>query len=66
MASYSSQHVGILSSLLSYCTKSCHGCFSRPGAQGSAITAFNPGCSEICVVQIRVLFLNLSGSGRVT
>ena len=38
---------------------------SRPGVQGSAIAAFNPfGCSEMCVVQTRFLFLGLSGSGR--
>ena len=42
LASHSSQHVGRHSSSVSYHKKSHHGCFSRPGAQGSAIAAFNP------------------------
>ena len=42
LTSHSSQHVG-RPSLVLYCHKgSCHGCFSRPVAQGSAISAFNP------------------------
>ena len=32
--------------------------------KGSVITTFNPGCSDICVVQARVPFLSVSGSGR--
>ena len=41
-ASHSSQPVGRYSSVLSCHKRSLHGCFSRPGAQGSAISAFNP------------------------
>ena len=59
LASHSSQHAGIHSLLLSYYMKSCHGCFSRLGARGSAITTWNPGSSEMCVVQTGVLFLSL-------
>ena len=50
-ALYTFQHVGRHSSLLSYCTKSCDGCFRRLGTQGSVITAFNSEYSEMCVVQ---------------
>ena len=37
----SSQHAGRHSSAVSHCKRSHHGCFSRPGAQGSVISAFN-------------------------
>ena len=60
---YSSYDVGRHSLLLSYCIKSCHGWYNRLGAEGSAIIAFNSGCSEICVVQTGVLFFSLLGSG---
>ena len=39
---HGSQHVGRCSSVVSHHKRSCHGCFSRPGAQGSAISAFKP------------------------
>ena len=42
LASHSSQHAGRHSSVVSHCKRSHHGCFGRPGAQGSAISAFNP------------------------
>ena len=42
LASHSSKHVGRCSSLVCHCKGSCHGCFGRSGAQGSAIVAFNP------------------------
>ena len=64
LASYSFQNVGTHCSLLSHSTKCCHGHFSWLGAQGCAITTFYRGCSEMCVVQTRVLFFSLSGSGR--
>ena len=38
-------------------------CFGRPCAQVSAISAFNPLAAQMCVVQIGVLFLILSGGG---
>ena len=41
-ASHSSQHVGRCSSVVSHHKRSCYGCFGRPGAQGSVISAFNP------------------------
>ena len=41
LASHNFQHVGRHSSLMSCHNKSCQGCFSRLGAQGSAITPFN-------------------------
>ena len=50
LASHSSQHVGRCSSAVSYHNRSCHGCFSRPGAQGSAISAFNPLAAQQCVL----------------
>ena len=64
LASFRSQHVGRHSLLVSYCTKSCHWCFSRLITPGSAITVSNPGCSQICVLQRGVFFLSLSGSVR--
>ena len=42
LASHHSQHVGRCSSVVSHCKRSRHGCFGRPGAQGSVISAFNP------------------------
>ena len=39
---HSPQHVGRHSSVMPHHKRSCHGCLSRPGAQGSAISAFNP------------------------
>ena len=36
-----------------------HGCFGRLSGQGSAVAAFNPlPFTEMCVAQIRVLFLS--------
>ena len=65
LASHNSQHVGRCFSVVSHCKKSHHGCFSRPGTQGSAISAFNPlADSAMCAMQTGVLFLGLSGSGR--
>ena len=42
LASNSSQHAGRCSLVVPSCKRSHHGCFSRPGAQGSVISAFNP------------------------
>ena len=42
LASHHSQHVGRCSLAVSHHKRSCHGCFGRPGTQGSAISAFNP------------------------
>ena len=42
LASHSSHHVGRCSSVLSCHRRSHHGCFGRPGAQESPISAFNP------------------------
>ena len=49
LASHSSQHVGRHSSAVSHHKKSHSGCFSRPGAQGSSISAFNLWLlSDVC------------------
>ena len=64
LASHSSQHVGRHFSVLYHHKRSCHGCFSRPHAQGSAISAFNPYAAQRCVAQTGIFFLSLSGSGR--
>ena len=42
LASHSSQHAGRCSLMVSHCKGSHHGCFGRPGTQGSALSAFNP------------------------
>ena len=42
LASHSSQHAGRHSSMVFHRKRSCCGCLSRPGAQGSAVSAFNP------------------------
>ena len=42
LASHSSQHAGRCSLVVPYSKRSCHGCFGKPGTQGSAISAFNP------------------------
>ena len=46
LASHHCQHVGRCSLAVSHHKRSCHGCFSRPGAQGSVISAFNPLTSQ--------------------
>ena len=42
LASHSSQHAGRYSSVVPSSKRSRHGCFGRPGTQGSVISAFNP------------------------
>ena len=49
LASHHSQHVGRCSSAMSHHKRSC-GCFNGPGAQGSAISAFNPLAAQQCVL----------------
>ena len=63
LASHSSQHVDRHSSALSHHGRFHRECFSRPHAQGSAISAFSPLVAQMCVTQVGVLFLSLSGSG---
>ena len=50
LASHSSQHAGRCSSMVPSSKKSRGGCFSRPGAQGSVISAFNPLAAQQCVL----------------
>ena len=50
LASHSSQHVGRHSLSVSHCKRPCHGCFGRPGAQGSAIGKFKPLAAQRCVL----------------
>ena len=50
LASHSSQHVGRCSLVVSHSKRSHHGCFGRPGTQGSAISAFNPLAAQWCVL----------------
>ena len=50
LAPHSSQHVGRHSSAVPHHKRSCHGCFGRPGIQGSAISAFNPLAAQQCVL----------------
>ena len=42
LAPHSAQHVGRQSLAMFHHKRSWHGCVGRPGAQGSAIYAFNP------------------------
>ena len=65
LTSQPSQQVCSHSSLVSHCKGPHHGCLSQPSAQASAVAAVNPlAVLEMCVVHTRVLFLNLSASGR--
>ena len=50
MASPSPQHMGRCSSFVFHHKGSHHGCFGRPGAQGSAIAAYNPVGAQRCVL----------------
>ena len=50
LAPHHSEHVGRHSLAVSHHKRSCHGCFVRPGAQGSAISAFNPLAAQQCVL----------------
>ena len=49
LASHNSHHAGRHSPLVSH-HRSYHKCFGRPGAQGSAIAAFNPLAAQRCVL----------------
>ena len=42
LASHSSQHAGRCSLMVPSSKRSHHGCFGRPGTQGSVISAFYP------------------------
>ena len=50
LASHSSQDAGRCSLAVPTCKRSHHGCFGRPGTQGSAISAFNPLAAQQCVL----------------
>ena len=50
LAPHSSQHVDRCSLAVPYHKRSCCGCLSRPGTQGSAISAFNPLAAQWCVL----------------
>ena len=50
LASHSSQNGGRHSLALSHHKQSHCGCFSRPHAQGSAISAYNPLAAQRCVL----------------
>ena len=50
LVSHSSQHAGRCSLAVPSSKRSHHGCFGRPGAQGSAISAFNPLAAQQCVL----------------
>ena len=50
LAPHSCQHVGRHSLVVSYHKRSLCGCFGRPFAQGSAISAFNPLAAQQCVL----------------
>ena len=63
LASHSSQDVGRCSSSVSHHNRSHQRCFDRLGAQGSAITAFNPFGAQMCIAQTRVPFVSLSVCG---
>ena len=51
LAPHSSQHVGRHPWQCPIIKRSCCGCFGRPCAQGSAISAFNPLAAQRCVLQ---------------
>ena len=51
LALHSSQHVSRPSLVVLCHKRSHHGCLGRPGAQGSAISAFNPLAAQQCVLQ---------------
>ena len=50
LASHHSQHVGRCSLAVYHHKRSHHGCFSRPGTQGSVISAFNLLAAQQCVL----------------
>ena len=58
------QHVGRHFLSVSYCKRSHQGCFYRLGTHRSPIAAFYPWLLRDMVVEMRVLFLNLPGTGR--
>ena len=50
LTSHHSQHIDSCSSVVSHHKRSHQGCFSRPCAQGSAISVFNPLAAQRCVL----------------
>ena len=64
LASHRSQHDARYSSVVSHHKRSHCGCFSRPGTQGSAISAFNPLAAQQCVLCRQGFSLSLSGGCR--
>ena len=50
LAPHSSQHVGRDSLVVPWHKRSHHGCLIRSGAQGSAISAYNPLAAQWCVL----------------
>ena len=66
LVSHCCQHVDRYSLSISNHKGPHHWCLSWLGAQESTIAPFNPSAAQRCVVQTRVLFLRLSGRGRVT
>ena len=60
---YSSQNVGRCSSAVPHYKRSHCGCLCRPGAQGSAISTFNPLTSQNVLLRQGFSSSVLSGSG---
>ena len=56
LASHSSLHGGRHSSAVPCHKRSCHGCFRRPGAQGSFISVFNSLATQRCVLYTQEFF----------
>ena len=54
---------------VSCCKRSCHGCFGRPGVQGSVISALNPLAAQkyvLCRQEFSSLHLSGSGWGKLS
>ena len=67
LAPHSSQHVGQHSLVVPHHKRSFCGCLGRPGAQGSAISAFNPLAAQryvLCRQGFSSLVLSGGGGGN--
>ena len=60
LALHRSPHVGRCSSVVSHHKTFCHGCFSRPGAPGSAIYPFSEivKCAHVAAIKFLLLLFN--------
>ena len=64
LASHCSQYIGRCSLPVCHCKRSHQGCFNRPSAKGSVISACNPLAARRCALCRQEFYSSLSDCGR--